>query len=321
MDSTTINVRIVRKTNETLDVVTLELAPVDGSSLPGFSAGSHIDVEVQPGVVRQYSLCNDSKEQHRYIIGVLRDPSSRGGSIAVHDKLHEGQIIRISPPRNHFPLVHHARRSLLFAGGIGVTPILCMAERLARIGSDFDMHYSSRSEERTAFVERIQTSAYRERVKFHFDNGPADQALNLKETLSAEPDDCHLYVCGPGGFIDFVINTAKSMGWCEDRIHFELFAAEPVDTSANESFEVQVASSGKVYVVSAEETITSVLAEDGVEVWTSCEQGICGSCMTRVLEGTPDHRDQVLSDAERNEESWITPCCSRSLSKRLVLDI
>lgn len=321
MDSTTINVRIVRKANETSDVVTLELAPVDGNSLPGFSAGSHIDVEVQPGVIRQYSLCNDSNEQHRYVIGVLRDPASRGGSVAVHDALHEGQTIRISPPRNHFPLVHHARRSLLFAGGIGVTPILCMAERLASIGSDFDMHYSSRSEERTAFKGRIQSSAYRERVQFHFDDGPAEQALDLKKMLAAEPDDCHLYVCGPGGFIDFVINTAKSMGWSEDRIHFELFSAKPVDTSADESFEVQVASTGKVYVVGEEESIISVLAEDGVEVATSCEQGICGACITRVLEGIPDHRDQVLSDAERNEESWITPCCSRSLGKRLVLDI
>lgn len=321
MDSTTINVRIVRKTNETPDVVTLELAPVDGGSLPGFSAGSHIDVEVQPGVVRQYSLCNDSEEEHRYIVGVLRDPASRGGSVAVHDVLQEGQVIRISSPRNHFPLVHHARRSLLFAGGIGVTPILCMAERLASIGSDFDMHYSARSEERTAFVGRIQSSAYRERVQFHFDDGHADQALDLKKTLAAEPDDCHLYVCGPGGFIDFVINTAKSMGWRDDHIHFERFSAKPVDTSADESFEVQVASSGKVYVVGEDESIVSVLAEDGVEVSTSCEQGICGACITRVLDGTPDHRDQVLSDAERNEESWITPCCSRSLSKRLVLDI
>lgn len=320
MDANYLDVRIALKADEALDIVTLELEPLAGHSLPVFSAGSHIDVEIQPGLVRQYSLCNDPTEQHRYVIGVLRDPNSRGGSIAVHDQLQEGQTLRISPPRNHFALVP-AKRSLLFAGGIGVTPILCMAERLASSGGDFTMHYSSRGPERMAFLARIGASAFANNVHLHFDDGPAVQALDLATVLAAEGPDTHLYVCGPGGFIDFVANTAKAQGWDSQRIHFEYFAAKLIDTSEDNSFEVQVASSSKVYVVGEDESIISVLAADGVEIPVSCQQGICGSCITRVLDGKVDHRDQVLTDKERNDESWFTPCCSRALSKRLVLDI
>ncbi|WP_455231139.1 PDR/VanB family oxidoreductase [Geopseudomonas aromaticivorans] len=320
MDSTYLEVRIARKAAEALDIVTLELTSTSGEALPAFSAGSHIDVEIRPGLVRQYSLCNDPTEQHRYIIGVLRDPVSRGGSIAVHDALEEGQTIRISPPRNHFPLVP-AGRHVLFAGGIGVTPILCMAERLASSGADFVMHYSARSAERAAFVERIGNSAYAGKVQFHFDDGAAEQKLDLPAVLAAEPADSHLYVCGPGGFIDFVASTARAQGWSDERIHFEYFAAKAVDTSADQSFEVQVASTGKVYVIAEDQSIVSVLEADGVEISVSCQQGICGACITRVLDGQADHRDQVLTDKERDEENWFTPCCSRSRSPRLVLDI
>ena len=320
MESTCLDVRITRKAAEALDIVTLELEPLAGHSLPMFSAGSHIDVEIRPGLVRQYSLCNDPTEQHRYVIGVLRDPNSRGGSIAVHDQLQEGQSIRISPPRNHFPLVP-AKRSLLLAGGIGVTPILCMAERLASIGADFTLHYASRSAERMAFLTRIRAAAYAEQVQLHFDDGPAEQALNLPAVLAAEGADTHLYVCGPGGFIDYVTSTAKAQGWSSERVHFEYFAAKQVDTSSDDSFEVQVASSGKIYVIGGDESIVAVLKADGVEIPVSCQQGICGSCITRVLEGKADHRDQVLSDKERGEENWFTPCCSRALTPRLVLDI
>lgn len=321
MDATSLNVRIARKAVEAEDIITLELASVDGKSLPSFSAGSHIDVEVAPGLIRQYSLCNDSQETHRYLIGVLKDPQSRGGSVAVHDALLEGQQIRISTPRNHFPLAHHAPRSLLFAGGIGVTPILCMAERLALTGGNFAMHYCTRSRNRTAFISRIESSAFADQVSFHFDDAGDEQRLDLNAVLQAENKDTHIYVCGPTGFMDFVINSAREAGWPDSHIHFEYFAAKAVDTSADESFEVQVASTGKVYQVGPEDSIAAVLAADGVDVMTSCEQGICGACITRVLEGSPEHRDQVLSDEERADDSWITPCCSRSKSPRLVLDL
>ena len=195
MDSTYLDVRLARKGTEALDIVTLELEPLNGQ-LPGFSAGSHIDVEISPGLVRQYSLCNDPSEQHRYIIGVLRDPQSRGGSAAVHAQLQEGQTIRISPPRNHFPLVA-GKRALLLAGGIGVTPILCMAERLAHSSGEFEMHYCARSPERMAFRQRIADSPFAEWVQLHYDDGGADQALDLPAVLAAQSADTHMYVCGP----------------------------------------------------------------------------------------------------------------------------
>src|SRR5690606_20828712 len=154
-----LTVKVVNKVQEAEEIVSLELASLDGRPLPSFSAGAHIDLHIREGLIRQYSLLNDSGEQHRYVIGVLRDPESRGGSVAVHDDIQVGDTLQISAPRNHFELVHE-KRTLLFAGGIGVTPILCMARRLSQIGADFDMHYCTRSRERTAFHDAITGSSF-----------------------------------------------------------------------------------------------------------------------------------------------------------------
>lgn len=315
-----LKVRIVRKAVEARDIVSLELAPLDGGHLPAFSAGSHIDVEIRPGLVRQYSLCNDPTETHRYQIGVLRDPASRGGSVAVHDELAEGQVVTISHPRNHFPLVP-AKRSLLFAGGIGVTPILCMAERLAQTGADFEMHYCARSADRAAFVERIRNAGFADRVYLHYDDGDAGQKLDLGALLETADADTHLYVCGPSGFIEFVTQTAQGRGWSDDRIHFEYFAGQQIDTSCDQPFEVKLASSGRVVTVPATQTVVAALRDAGVEIEVSCEQGICGTCLTRVLDGEPDHRDNYFTDEEKAANDQFLPCCSRAKSKQLVLDL
>src|SRR5439155_9757593 len=168
-----------------------------GRPLPPFSAGSHIDVHLPNGLIRQYSLCNDPRESHRYLIGVLRDASSRGGSAAMHDSVDEGDLLRISTPKNHFPLAHGATHSMLFAGGIGVTPILCMAERLATLGGSFEMHYCTRSRERSAFVDRIGQSTFASQVHFHFDDRDASQKLALGPLIGNPKSGVHLYVCGP----------------------------------------------------------------------------------------------------------------------------
>lgn len=212
MTSPTLNVRVVRKAAEAVDIATFELVAADGSALPPFSAGAHIDVHLPNGLVRQYSLCNDPAETHRYLIGVLRDPASRGGSQAMHDQVRDGDLLRISAPKNHFPLAHEARRSLLLAGGIGITPILCMAERLALTGAEFTLHYCARTPERTAFRERIRRSAYAPRVHFHFDDGAPAQKLDLDATLARPEDGVHLYVCGPKGFIDAVLSPPPAPG-------------------------------------------------------------------------------------------------------------
>jgi vanillate monooxygenase ferredoxin subunit len=315
-----IAVKVMRKTREAIDIAGFELARADGGALPAFSAGSHIDVQLPGGLTRQYSLCNDSAEQHRYRIAVLRDPASRGGSVAMHDAVREGDVIQISAPRNHFPL-QHAQRSLLFAGGIGVTPLLCTAQRMAAIGADFQMHYATRSVERTAFRDEIMASVFADHVNFHHDDGAAAQVLNVPEALGAFDAGTHIYVCGPGGFINHVVQVAQGMGWPPAQIHVEHFAAAPQDHSADAAFDVKIASTGKTCTVPAGESVVQALAKHGIEILTSCEQGVCGTCITRVLEGEPDHRDLYFTDEEKAKNDQFTPCCSRSRTKVLVLDL
>jgi vanillate monooxygenase ferredoxin subunit len=313
-------VKVLRKKQEAMDIASFELAREDGGPLPGFSAGSHIDVQLPGGLTRQYSLCNDAAEQHRYRIAVLRDPGSRGGSIAMHDQVREGDVIHISEPRNHFPL-QHATRSLLFAGGIGVTPLLCMAQRLATIGADFTLHYSTRSADRTAFKDEIAQSRFAANVEFHHDDGGAAQTLNLPVALGAYDEGTHIYVCGPTGYINHVVQVAQGMGWPSSRIHLEYFAAAPQDTAADQAFDVKLASTGKTYRIAADQTVVHALQEQGIDILTSCEQGVCGTCITRVLEGEPDHRDLYFTDEEKSKNDQFTPCCSRARTPLLVLDI
>jgi vanillate O-demethylase ferredoxin subunit len=315
-----LQVKVVRKTLEAEGIASFELARADGAPLPAFSAGSHIDVHVPGGLTRQYSLCNDANENHRYRIAVLRDAASRGGSTGMHDAVHEGDTLSISEPRNHFPLVH-AKRTLLFAGGIGVTPLLCMAQRLAALGADFEMHYCTRSPARTAFRAEIGASTFADRVHFHHDDGPPSQILNAPAVLGQAEPGTHLYICGPAGFINHLVQNAQGMGWAPEQIHLEYFSAAPQDTSADQAFEVKLASSGKSYQVAADQTVVQALQAQGIEILTSCEQGVCGTCITRVLDGVCDHRDMYFTDEEKAKNDQFTPCCSRAKGKMLVLDL
>jgi vanillate O-demethylase ferredoxin subunit len=317
---TQIEVKVLRKKQEAEGITSFELGRPDGSALPGFSAGSHVDVQVPGGVTRQYSLCNDAAEQHRYRIAVLRDPGSRGGSIAMHDTLQEGDTLLISEPRNHFPLVH-AKRTLLFAGGIGVTPLLAMAQRLSSIQADFTLHYCTRSPARTAFRDEIAQAPWAGHVKFHHDDGPPSQKLALDKVLAKPEPGTHLYVCGPAGFIDWVVKAAEGWGWNKEQVHLEYFGAKPQDTAGDGSFAVKIASSGATYEVPAGQTVVQALQAHGIEILTSCEQGVCGTCITRVLEGECDHRDLYFTDEEKAKNDQFTPCCSRAKSPVLVLDL
>ncbi|MBK4997078.1 oxidoreductase [Pseudomonas sp. S37] len=311
---------VVSRNNEAQGICSFELAAADGSLLPAFSAGAHIDVHLPDGLVRQYSLCNHPEERNRYVIGVLNDPASRGGSRCLHEQVQAGARLRISTPRNLFPLAEGAQRSLLFAGGIGITPILCMAEQLSHSGHDFELHYCARSSERAAFVERIRSAPFAGRLFVHFDEQP-ETRLDIAHVLGAPQEDLHLYVCGPGGFMQHVLDSAKGLGWQEANLHREYFAAAPVDASNDGSFAVQVASTGQVFEVPADQTVVQVLEQNGIEIAMSCEQGICGTCLTRVLQGTPDHRDLFLTEEEQAQNDQFTPCCSRSKTPLLVLDI
>jgi len=321
MSGSILSVRVARKTVEAEGISSFELVSADGAPLPAFSAGSHVDVQVPGGLTRQYSLCNDPTETHRYLIAVLRDAGSRGGSVAMHDAVHEGDVLTISTPKNHFALAHEAGSHLLLAGGIGITPLLCMAERLGNVGAAFEMHYCTRSTTRTAFVSRIAAASFAPRVQFHFDDGAADQRLDLAALLATPVPGQHLYVCGPKGFMDAVLATARARGWPEGQLHYEFFAAEVAPHAGDGSFEVKLASSGRIVVVPAEKTIVQALAEAGITVATSCEQGVCGTCLTRVIEGQPDHRDLYLTPEEQAAGDQMLPCCSRAKSARLVLDL
>ncbi len=319
-DTTPLQVKVVNKTEEAEDIISLELADPEGQPLPAFSAGSHIDVQIKDGLVRQYSLCNHPEDHNHYLIGVLREPESRGGSIAMHDQIKEGDLLQISQPKNHFPLVQ-APHTLLFAGGIGVTPILCMAERLAHANADFEMHYSTRSKQRTAFLHRIQNCSFSDRVHFHLSDHGAAHRLQLESLVGQPNPDTHIYVCGPVRFIDHVLESCKKYGWNHEQLHTEYFSGRDIDTSSDGDFEVQIASSGATFPVPAYRTVLDVLYENGIDVPASCEQGVCGTCLTRVLEGTPDHRDMYQTEEEQAVNDQFTPCCSRSHSKRLVLDL
>ncbi len=312
-------VMVLSKANTAQDIMTFELAAPDGRALPPFSAGAHIDVQVG-GVVRQYSLCNRPGATHRYQIGVLREVNSRGGSVAMH-ALAVGDMLEISAPKNHFPLAPDARHSILLAGGIGVTPLLAMAEQLAAEGASFALHYATRSPERTAFRDRLVAAHLAPHTRCYVDDAPQNQRLDLAAVLSRPDAGTHVYVCGPAGFIDATLQQAHALGWQDANLHREYFgAALPAPEAAEAgAFEVRLAHSGKTMTVGAGETVIDALRGCGIDWPTSCEQGVCGTCLTKVLQGEAQHHDNYLTEEERAEGCFL-PCVSRARGL-LVLDI
>lgn len=310
---------VLSKADTAQDIVTFELAAPDGRALPPFSAGAHIDVHVG-GMVRQYSLCNRPGETHRYQIGVLRDANSRGGSVAMH-ALAVGDSLQISAPKNHFPLAADARHSILLAGGIGVTPLLAMAEQLAADGASFALHYATRSSERTAFRDRLAAAHLAPHARCYVDDAPQNGRLDLAAVLSQPNAETHVYVCGPAGFIDATLQQARALGWQDANLHREYFGAALPATDAGEmgAFDIRLAHSGKTMPVRAGETVIDALRGCGIDWPTSCEQGVCGTCLTKVLQGEAQHHDNYLTDEERAEGCFL-PCVSRARGL-LVLDI
>lgn len=316
----TLRVRVARKTPETADICRLELVPLEGNVLPAFTAGAHIDVHVPGGPMRQYSLCNDPRETHRYEIGVLRSPTSRGGSVALHAQVQEGDVLTISPPRNLFAL-RPAGHTLLVGGGIGITPLLSMAEHLASAGAGFQLHYCATSRERMAFTLTLEAPRFKDKVALHLDDGPLAQRLDVATALSPKHADARLYVCGPHAFMQWITVSAVELGWAQDRIHTEAFGPAPATPSQDSAFEVVLHQTGRIYNIAPGRSVASVLTEAGVDLMVSCEAGICGTCVTRVLEGTPEHRDSFLTEEEQALNDRFTPCCSRARSARLVIDL
>lgn len=318
MSAPAIAVRVRARSVEARDIVMLELVPVAGT-LPPFTAGSHIDVHLPNGLVRQYSLANDPAERDRYLIAVQRDRASRGGSAWVHDALHEGATITISPPRNHFPLVEDAPHVVLVGGGIGVTPLLAMAARLRSLGRSWELVYCARTREHAA--ARATLAAHGDRVRFNFDQEPGGCMLDLAALVAQAPAGTHFYCCGPTPMLEaFATAVAARPGYG----HVEYFApkaAVPGAEAADHAFTVELARAGTALKVAADRSILDTLIDAGFDLPYSCQEGVCGSCETQVLEGAVDHRDLVLSDAEKAATRSMMICCSRARGERLVLDL
>lgn len=294
-------------------------AEIEGA-LPPFAPGSHIDIVVPGGWVRSYSLWNSGREKNTYRIGVLKVENGRGGSQAMHDTVEVGDLLEVSPPKNNFPLVDAEGSVLLLAGGIGITPLLAMAQSLIERGKPFTLHYCARSRARAAFLDRLGSPELANFVNLHFDDESLGDGLNLDEVVGNEKKYAGLYVCGPRGFMDAALDRARHHGWPESKLHFEFFQADTAVKSSDQPFELHLLSSGQVVHVAANQTAVQALVAAGVPVDTSCEQGICGTCLTVVKSGVPDHRDAFLMPEERAANNCFMPCCSRALTSSLVID-
>jgi len=315
-----LQVRVARRIELAEDILGLTLAPLNGTPLQAATAGAHIDLTLPNGLVRQYSLASTDVREG-YQIGILLDPASRGGSASAHRDITAGDVLSISAPRNLFPLVDGAKRSLLFAGGIGITPMIAMAETLHAAGADFALHYCVRTPGRAAFRERLAAAPFADQVHPYFDDAPDGERFDARAVLARPAPDTHLYVCGPNGFMDHVIDSARALGWAEANLHLERFAAPAIDTSDDGGFELELAATGRTIRVAPDQSAAEALRAAGIVVPLSCEQGICGTCLTPVIDGTPDHRDMFLTEAEKAANTCFTPCCSRALGGRLVIDL
>jgi len=295
-----------------------ELRQPDGGPLPEFSAGAHLTVRVPSGVLRKYSLCNDPVETDRYVFAVKRDAAGRGGSLSLVDATTVGDLLPVRAPQNAFALSERANQFIFIAGGIGITPIMSMLRHLESTGrTRFRLYYLTRSPADTAFLAELSAPAFQGRVKIHHDYGDPERGFDLWPVLE-NPTSAHVYCCGPRSLMDTVRDMSGH--WPPSAIHFESFLdagalARPDDVP----FTVRLARSGQVVAVPVGRSILEVLREAGCRVASSCEAGTCGTCKVALLAGEPDHRDLVLTDAER--ATHVMVCVSRARSDELVLDL
>ncbi|GGU16995.1 PDR/VanB family oxidoreductase [Lentzea flava] len=295
-------------------VVLLTLRHPDGHPLPAWTPGAHVDLELGDDLVRQYSLCGDPHDNTVLQVAVLREPDGRGGSQYVHDVLTAGQLIEVHGPRNHFALVE-AERYLFIAGGIGITPILPMIAEVAAAGHDWRLVYGGRTRSSMAFLDELEPLG---RVEIR----PQDEAglLDLATLLGEPAPGTAVYCCGPEGLLTAVEQHCAQ--WPAGTLHVERFAPKPdAAQGPRQGFEVELSQSGEVLRVEPDESVLEVVERAGVPVLSSCQEGTCGTCETVVLAGTPDHRDSVLTDDERENGDVMMICVSRSRSPRLVLDL
>ncbi len=290
---------------------------VEGGAVPQWQAGAHIRVSLPNGEERPYSLMAlPGLPKGTLALGVLREEISTGGSQFMH-ALRVGDVVHATGPVNNFRLHEGASPALLFAGGIGITPILSMAAELQACAIPYHLHYAGRAPGLLGFLPPLRAMCA-QGLSVHYDSD--NSRLDIAAALRDAPSDCHVYVCGPSGMIDAVKAGALAAGISADRIHYELFKSEPPN-SPNRPFEVELKSSGQVIAVAADQTIIQALEAAGLEVLYDCQRGDCGICQCGVIAGLPDHRDVILSDDERASNKVMQICVSRAKSERLVLDL
>jgi ferredoxin-NADP reductase len=317
-----LKLRVVKTETLTSDIRRIELCGVDGQTLPPFAAGAHISIQIRThagDISRNYSLINARSQGRHYEIAVLRRPDGGGGSLFMCDDLRVGDVVLAGAPKNDFPMADEATEQVLIAGGIGVTPILSMAETLASTGCPFEFHYSARRRENMAFLERVVAAAAG-RARLYFDDGDPKNGIDLTRALRDPAPGRHAYVCGPRGMIDATIATARKLDWRPTNLHFELFTA-PSSQAGDRPIEVVAKASNRTVLVPSDKSILECLIEAGLDPLFDCKRGECGACVTTVVEGLPDHRDYILDDATRSSGTSMCICVSRARGDKLVLDI
>lgn len=323
MQASSLKVRVDALRDEAHGVRSFSISRLDGRPFDAYEPGAHIDVTSPSGVTRQYSLCGDPDCRDSHVFAVKKEAQSRGGSRSLHDDVQIGTELSVGAPRNLFKLAADAREHILIGAGIGITPLLSMAYRLAKANARFVLHYFARSEEHAAFLSLLKRAPFEHHVKLHFGVEPDALDAALASCLARAEEGAHVYTCGPVPFMDRVVPIGETR-LPADAIHLERFSAEPsapTNDDTLETFDVQLASTGQTVRVERNRSIVEALGAIGIEVDTSCGEGVCGTCMVDVVSGEPEHRDHCLSKAERASNTVICCCVSRSRSPVLVLDL
>lgn len=298
------------------DIRLLALESADGSGLPLYEPGAHIDVLLPDGSARQYSLIDPFLPNAAYRIAVARDEQGRGGSKFLHDRVGVGDVLQISTPRCHFPVVIDSPHSMLFAGGIGITPVWCMAQALHAAGKDWSLHFGARSAGHASLLEDIRRMAD-QRLYTYF-NLEGDEPMDIAALVATAPQGTHFYCCGPAPMIAAFREACQNVA--APQVHFEQFTAA-APAALDGGFDIELAKSGRTVRVNEGESILDALGRAGLRMSYSCREGVCGACETAVLSGAPDHRDAILTEEERAAGNTMMICCSGAISEKLVLDL
>ena len=316
-DAPVIRVEIAKAEKMTADVTKYELSSLDDSPLPEWTAGAHLDIVVAPEYLRQYSMSGDPADRSKYQIGVLREDAGRGGSALMHRIFAPGRKIFISKPINHFPLDHSATKILLMGGGIGITPMIAMSHEAYAAGIDFEVHYSTKSRATAGYLNDLAGFDWSDKVHLHISDEGSRAKLNA--ILGTFEEGQHVYTCGPDAYMNAVIAAAEAADFPEEARHLEYFSVPELPDYENHDFTLILAKTGKSLHIPADRDATDVLAENGIHIDVKCSDGLCGVCKCGLISGEAEHRDFVLSQAQRQDS--IILCQSRAADPDGVIEV